>query len=43
MALCRARDETAGAVLRDLMLLAVKHTESRKAWSDTVIDERLLV
>jgi hypothetical protein len=42
-ALCRARDETPGAVLRDLVRLEVKRAESRKARSDEVIDERLLV
>ena len=42
-ALCRARDETPGAVLRDLVRLEVKRHESRKARSDEVIDERLLV
>jgi ATP-dependent DNA helicase RecQ len=43
VALCRGRDETPGAVLRDLVRLEVKHAESRKARSDEVIDERLLV
>jgi hypothetical protein len=42
-ALCRARDETPGAVLRDLVRLEVKRHDSRKARSDEVIDERLLV
>ncbi|MGL4236731.1 hypothetical protein [Tabrizicola sp.] len=42
-ALCRAQDETPGAVLRDLVRLEVKRHESRKARSDEVIDERLLV
>lgn len=40
-ALCRARDETPGAVLRDLVRLEVKRHESRKARSDEVIVERL--
>lgn len=42
-ALCRARDETPGAVLRDLVRLEVKRHEGRKARSDEVVDERLLV
>ncbi|WP_103258390.1 hypothetical protein [Tabrizicola aquatica] len=42
-ALCRARDETPGAVLRDLIRLEVKRAASRSARSDEVIDERLLV
>lgn len=42
-ALCRARDETPGAVLRDLIRLELKRHDSRKARSDAVIDERLLV
>lgn len=42
-ALCRARDEPPGAVLRDLVRLEVKRHEGRKARSDEVIDERLLV
>ena len=41
--LCRARDETPGAVLRDLVRLEVKRDASRKARSDEVIDEQLLV
>ncbi len=41
--LCRNRDETPGAVLRELVRLEVKRHESRKARSDEVIDERLLV
>ena len=41
--LCRARDETPGAVLRDLVRLEVKRHDARKARSDEVIDERLLV
>lgn len=43
LALCRARDETPGAVLRDLVRLEVKHHDSRKARRDEAIDERLLV
>ena len=42
-ALCRDRDETPGAVLRDLVRLEVKRAESRKARSAEGIDERLLV
>jgi len=42
-ALCREQDETPGAVLRDLVRLEVKRHDSRKARSDEVIDERLLV
>jgi hypothetical protein len=41
--LCRARDETPGAVLRNLVRLEVKRHDSRNARSDEVIDERLLV
>jgi hypothetical protein len=41
--LCTARDETPGAVLRDLVRLEVKRHDSRSARSDEVIDERLLV
>jgi hypothetical protein len=41
--LCRERDETPGAVLRDLVRLEVKRHDSRKARSDEVIDERLLL
>jgi hypothetical protein len=41
--LCHDRDETPGAVLRDLVRLEVKRHDSRKARSDEVIDERLLV
>jgi hypothetical protein len=41
--LCRLRDETPGAVLRDLVRLEVKRHDARKARSDEVIDERLLV
>jgi hypothetical protein len=41
--LCQARDETPGAVLRDLVRLEVKRLDARKARSDEVIDERLLV
>jgi hypothetical protein len=43
LALCRDRDETPGAVLRDLVRLEVQRCERRKARSDEVIDERLLV
>ncbi|MCU0826556.1 MAG: hypothetical protein MUE52_03945 [Tabrizicola sp.] len=42
-ALCRERDETPGAVLRNLVRLEVKRAESRKARSAEGIDERLLV
>ena len=42
-ALCRARDETPGAVLRDLVRLEVKRADSRKARRNEVPDERLLV
>jgi hypothetical protein len=42
-ALCHARDETPGAVLRELVRLEVKRHDGRKARSDEVIDERLLV
>ena len=41
--LCRARDMTPGAVLRDLVRLEVKRHDSRKTRSDEVIDEQLLV
>jgi len=43
VALCQARDETPGTVLRDLVRLEVKRHDSRKARSDEVIDEQLLV
>jgi hypothetical protein len=43
VALCRARDETPGAVLRDLVRLEVKRHDSRKARRNEVPDERLLV
>ena len=43
VALCRERDETPGAVLRDLVRLEVKHADSRKARRNEVPDERLLV
>lgn len=43
VALCRARDETPGAVLRDLVRLEVKRVNSRKARRNEVSDERLLV
>jgi hypothetical protein len=42
-ALCRDRDETPGAVLRDLVRLEVKRHDARRARSDEVIDEQLLV
>ena len=42
-ALCKARDETPGAVLRDLIRLEVKRHDSRKARRNEVPDERLLV
>jgi hypothetical protein len=42
-ALCAARDETPGAVLRDLVRLEVKRADSRKASRNGVPDERLLV
>jgi hypothetical protein len=41
--LCKARDETPGAVLRDLVRLEVKRADSRKARSADGIDGRLLV
>ena len=41
--LCRDRDETPGAVLRDLVRLEVKRADSRKARRNEVPDERLLV
>ena len=41
--LCRARDETPGAVLRDLVRLEVQRCERRKARSAEGFDERLLV
>lgn len=41
--LCRTRDETPGAVLRDLIRLEVQRCERRKARSVEDIDERLLV
>ncbi|MFC3088171.1 hypothetical protein [Tabrizicola soli] len=43
LALCRARDETPGAMLRDLVRLEVQRNERRNARSDEVIDEPLLV
>jgi hypothetical protein len=43
VALCHDRDETPGAVLRDLVRLEVQRMERRKARSDEVIDEPLLV
>ncbi len=42
-ALCKARDETPGAVLRDLVRLEVQRCERRRARSAEGIDERLLV
>lgn len=42
-ALCRARDETPGAVLRELVRLEVKRVDSRKARRNEVPDERLLL
>jgi hypothetical protein len=41
--LCRERDETPGAVLRNLVRLEVKRMDSRKARRNEVPDERLLV
>ena len=41
--LCRDRDETPGAVLRDLVRLEVKRADTRKARRNEVPDERLLV
>jgi hypothetical protein len=43
LALCRERDETPGAVLRNLVRLEVKRHDSRTARSAEGIDERLLV
>ncbi len=43
VALCHDRDETPGAVLRDLVRLEVKRNAARKARSAEGIDERLLV
>jgi hypothetical protein len=40
--LCQSRDETPGAVLRDLVRGEVKRAESRKPRSDDVADEALL-
>jgi hypothetical protein len=42
-ALCQQREETPGAVLRDLIRLEVKRHDSRKARRNEVPDERLLV
>lgn len=39
---CHSRDETPGAVLRDLVRLEVQRVERRAARSDNVIDEQLL-
>ena len=41
--LCRERDETPGAVLRELVRLEVKRHDGRKARRNEVPDERLLV
>jgi hypothetical protein len=41
--LCHDRDETPGAVLRDLVRLEVKRHDGRRARSAEGIDERLLV
>lgn len=43
VAMCRDQDETPGAILRDLVRLEVQRVERRKARSDEVIDEPLLV
>jgi hypothetical protein len=43
VAMCQERDETPGAVLRDLVRLDVKRADSRKARRAEGIDERLLV
>jgi hypothetical protein len=43
VALCRDRDETPGAVLRDLVRLEVQRCTRRKARSAEGIDEQLLV
>ena len=43
VAVSRARDETPGAVLGDLVRLEAKHHDSRKARRNDVPDERLLV
>jgi hypothetical protein len=42
VALCHARDETPGAVLRDLVRLEVQRSDRHKARSAEGIDERLL-
>ena len=42
LAACQSRDETPGAVLRDLVRLEVQRVERRSARSDAVIDEQLL-
>jgi hypothetical protein len=39
---CHSRDETPGAVLRDLVRLEVQRVERRAARRDDVIDEQLL-
>jgi hypothetical protein len=43
VAFCRERDETPGAVLRNLVRLDVKRHDSRKARRNEVPDERLLI
>ena len=42
LAACQSRDETPGAVLRDLVRLEVQRVERRAARRDDVIDEQLL-
>jgi hypothetical protein len=42
LAACHSRDETPGAVLRDLVRLEVQRMERRAARRDAVIDEQLL-
>jgi hypothetical protein len=42
VALCEARDETPGAVLRELVRFELKRHDSRKARKNEVPDERLL-
>ena len=42
LAACQSRDETPGAVLRDLVRLEAPRVERRAARSDEVIDEQLL-
>ena len=43
VALCAARNETPGAVLRNLVRLEVKHHDSHKARSDEVAGGQLLI